>query len=69
MNSLIQKEIDKGIDPKKIIVCGFSQGVGIALHTVYGRDVPVGGLIGFCGCLPNDHLFTVNEKSANTSCL
>ena len=69
VNDLIQKEIDEGISPEKIIVCGFSQGVGIALHTVYGRDVPVGGIIGFCGCLPNDNKFTVNEKSANTDCL
>lgn len=32
VNSLIEKEIKKGVDPKHIILCGFSQGAGIALH-------------------------------------
>ena len=66
MNSLIQKEIDEGVDPSKIILCGFSQGAGIAIETGFGRDLPVGGIISFCGCLPNDQKFTVKEQAKKT---
>ncbi|KAK8817538.1 hypothetical protein WA538_004260 [Blastocystis sp. DL] len=66
VNSLIQKEIDEGVDPSKIILCGFSQGAGIAIETGFGRDLPVGGIISFCGCLPNDQKFTVKEQAKKT---
>lgn len=62
MNSLIQKEVEKGVDPSKIILCGFSQGAGIAIRTACERDSPIGGVVSFCGCLPNDSTFKVTEK-------
>ena len=33
VDSLISKEVKKGVDRKKIILCGFSQGAGIAIHS------------------------------------
>ena len=66
VNSLIQKEIDEGVDPSKIVLCGFSQGAGIAIETGFSRDTPVGGIISFCGCLPNDNKFTVKEQAKKT---
>ena len=63
VNSLIQKEVEKGVDPSKIILCGFSQGAGIAIRTACERDSPIGGVISFCGCLPNDSTFKVTEKA------
>lgn len=66
MNSLIQKEIDEGVDPSKIVLCGFSQGAGIAIETGFGRDLPIGGIISYCGCLPNDNKFTVKEQAKKT---
>jgi singapore isolate B (sub-type 7) whole genome shotgun sequence assembly, scaffold_0 len=66
VNSLIQKEVEKGVDPSKVILCGFSQGAGIAIHTGFGREVPIGGVISLCGCLPNDAMFTVKEQAKHT---
>ena len=63
MNSLIQKEMDKGIDPSKIFLCGFSQGAGIAIRTACERTQPIGGVIAFCGCLPNHDSFSVTESA------
>lgn len=76
VNSLIKKEIKKGVDPKHIILCGFSQGAGIALHAglfrvfyldlAYNRKEPIGGVIVFCGCLPNASRFAIQDGTKNT---
>lgn len=69
INTLIDKEIEKGIPPERIFLCGFSQGAGVAFHACYNRDTPLGGLIVYCGCFPNDHKFTVNPKDLDVPCL
>lgn len=76
VDSLIEKEIKKGIDPKHIVLCGFSQGAGIALHAgilcafllgiAYNRKEPIGGVIAFCGCLPNPSRLVVQDSVKDT---
>lgn len=58
--------MEKGVDPSKVILCGFSQGAGIAIHTGFSREVPIGGVIALCGCLPNDETFIVKEQAKHT---
>lgn len=69
VNALIDKEIAKGIPPERIFLCGFSQGAGIAFHTCYNRDKPLGGLIAYCGCLPNDQKFSVKPEDVEVPCM
>ena len=76
MNKLIQKEIDSGISPNHIVLCGFSQGAGVAfwsgsirvIESNIGltRDSPIGAVISLCGCLPNDRQFVVNPNVKST---
>ncbi|MBV9575282.1 MAG: carboxylesterase [Gammaproteobacteria bacterium] len=54
INQLIEKEIERGIKPEQIIVCGFSQGATIALMTGLFHSQPLGGVIALSGYLPTD---------------
>lgn len=42
--SLIQKEIDAGIHPHRIVLAGYSQGGSVALNTVLSAGVRLGGV-------------------------
>lgn len=45
-NSLIKEEIDKGIDPSRIVIGGFSQGGAISLFTGITNGHKLGGVFG-----------------------
>ncbi|MCC2617542.1 carboxylesterase [Aestuariibacter halophilus] len=45
VEQLIQAEIDRGIDPKRIVLAGFSQGGVIALHLGTRLSVPLAGIM------------------------
>lgn len=45
-NSLIKEEIDKGIDPSRIVLGGFSQGGAISLFTGITSPHKLGGIFG-----------------------
>jgi len=45
VQSLIQREIDRGIDGKRIIVAGFSQGGAVAYQSALTFTQPLGGLM------------------------
>ncbi|KAK4048119.1 hypothetical protein OIV83_004989 [Microbotryomycetes sp. JL201] len=51
IQSLIQQEIDAGIDPSRIIVGGFSQGAVIALLTAVTSERKLGGVVALSGFL------------------
>lgn len=49
---LIEREIQRGIDSRHIILAGFSQGGAIALHTGLRYEKPLAGIMGLSTYLP-----------------
>jgi len=52
LEGLIAREIERGIDARRIIVAGFSQGGAIALHTVLRHRQRLAGLMALSSWLP-----------------
>lgn len=50
--ALIEREIERGVKTKNIILAGFSQGGAIALHTGLRFDKPLAGIMGLSTYLP-----------------
>lgn len=55
VNKLIQKEIDKGIPAKNIVLAGFSQGGAIALHIGLTYPQKLAGILALSTYLPTIH--------------
>ncbi len=49
---LIEREIERGVESKNIILAGFSQGGAIALHTGLRYEKPLAGIMGLSTYLP-----------------
>jgi phospholipase/carboxylesterase len=45
LESLISREIERGIDAKKIVLAGFSQGGAVAIHTALHTEHDIAGLM------------------------
>lgn len=52
IEALIDREIDRGIAPERIVLAGFSQGGAIALAAGLQRSRPLAGLVGLSTYLP-----------------
>lgn len=52
LDDLIQQEMQRGIDSRRIILAGFSQGGALALHTGLRYARPLGGIIALSAYLP-----------------
>lgn len=65
IEALIQTEIDKGIDPSRIFLAGFSQGGAIVLHTGLRLATPIGGIIALSTYLPLAHTVDKERHRAN----
>lgn len=52
INSLIKKEIDKGIPASRIVLAGFSQGGAMALHTALRYPQKLAGILALSTYLP-----------------
>lgn len=52
MNAIIQKEIDGGVKPSRIIVAGFSQGGAVAFHTALRSSHALGGCVALSTWVP-----------------
>jgi len=50
-HTLVQREIDAGIDPKKIVIGGFSMGGALALHAALTLPVQLGAVVGLSSFL------------------
>ncbi len=52
IEALIANEVARGVDPRRIVLAGFSQGCAIALHTGLRHGATLAGIIALSGYLP-----------------
>lgn len=45
INAFVNREIDRGIDSKRIVIAGFSQGGAVAYQVALSHDKPLSGLL------------------------
>jgi len=68
IKQIIQKEINFGIYPQRIIVVGHSQGAAVALAVGLMADYRLAGIIGLCGFLPcRNEIFKWGKKESKNS--
>jgi len=65
IKKIIQKEINSGISPQKIMVVGHSQGASVALAVGLTSDYRLAGIIGLSAFLPCRHEIFNWAKSKN----
>lgn len=65
IEGLIADERDAGIEPRNIVIAGFSQGGAVALHTALGYPARLGGLIALSTYLPLRKQFAEHKHAAN----
>jgi len=65
LEGLIAREIERGIEPGKIVVAGFSQGGAVAIHTALQTGHDIAGLMALSTymALPDDAANAVSRKS------
>lgn len=64
INSLIEQQVNQGIDYKNIFLVGFSQGAALSLYTGINHTPTLGGVIALSGYLPL--LTSLKIKELNT---
>lgn len=64
INSLIEAEIKRGIEPDRIIVAGFSQGAALSLLTGLRSSYRLGGIAAMSGWLPIARELDVERSNA-----
>lgn len=62
---IIEQQIAAGIDSKRIILIGFSQGGALAYHSALTFDKPLGGLIALSTYLPLSQQLTPEQRAIN----
>ncbi len=67
IDAIIQGEIEKGIDPKKIVVAGFSQGGALSLHVTLRSSHSLGGCVALSTWLPLRASYPASLSSAAAS--
>ena len=45
ISAFVERELERGIDERKIVIAGFSQGGAVAYHVALNRKRPLGGLL------------------------
>ena len=65
LRALIEQQIQAGIDPKRIVLAGFSQGGAIALHTALRFEQPLAGLMALSTYLPLENQLAAERNDAN----
>ncbi len=65
INSLIEQQIEHGIEAQRIVVIGFSQGGALAYHTALTFPQRLGGLIALSTYLPQPELLTPAKRLPN----
>jgi phospholipase/carboxylesterase len=65
VNTLIQKEMDRGIAAERIVIAGFSQGGAIALHSALRYPKKLGGVLALSTYLPVKAKLAAEANAAN----
>lgn len=65
IETLIEREVGRGIGRERIVLAGFSQGAAITLQTGLRQAAPVAGLIALSGYLPLAERFASERHSAS----
>lgn len=65
INSLIEKEVQRGISAQRILLAGFSQGGAIALHTALRYPANLAGVIALSSYLPLQTTLKTEASAAN----
>lgn len=58
IRQLLEKEISSGVEPKDIVLGGFSQGAAITLYSLRTLPFKIGGFIALSGYLPSEQQAT-----------
>lgn len=67
IEALIDREIERGISPSRIVLAGFSQGGAMALHVGLRYPKPLAGILVLSGYLVVPHQLQAERHSANAS--
>ena len=65
MNQLIEREIERGVPARRIVIAGFSQGCAMALMTGLRFPERLAGIMGLSGYLPLAATLATERSSAN----
>jgi phospholipase/carboxylesterase len=65
VNTLIQKELDRGIAAERIVIAGFSQGGAIALYSALRYPTKLGGVLALSTYLPIKTKLNAEANAAN----
>lgn len=65
IGALIEREIERGIPAKRIVLAGFSQGCAMALHTGLRFHQTLAGIMALSGYLPLAEHFAAERAAAN----
>ncbi|MDY6922161.1 MAG: alpha/beta fold hydrolase [Pseudomonadota bacterium] len=65
VGDLIQQQLDAGIDSRRIILIGFSQGGAVAYHCALQYPLPLGGLIALSTYLPGPETLDPVSRQPN----
>lgn len=65
INALIEREVQRGIAPERIVLMGFSQGCAMALMTGLRYPQALGGIIALSGYLPLPQFTQAERRAAN----
>lgn len=64
VHALIEREVARGIDSRRIILAGFSQGGGVILHAALTCKRPLGGAMSLSRSFPTAELLTPSPANA-----
>ena len=63
IQALIDREIERGIDSRRIIVAGFSQGGAVAYHAALSYAEPLGGILALSTWFATANRFRINPAN------
>lgn len=63
INRLIDRELERGIDSRRILLAGFSQGGAVAYQVALSHPKPLGGLVAMSTYFATSDLITLSEAN------
>ena len=63
INRLIDRELERGIDSRRILLAGFSQGGAVAYQVALSHHKPLGGLVAMSTYFATSDLITLSEAN------